>query len=102
MTRKKMKEETLDPENWEAMRVLGHRILDDTLDSLENVRNSPVWETIAENLFKKISEPIPLEPQGAERAYQDLREILSLEHELDQSPPELARLSLPLRSVPEF
>jgi glutamate/tyrosine decarboxylase-like PLP-dependent enzyme len=75
MARKAVKEETLDPENWAAMRDLGHKMLDDILDSLENVRNSPVWEPITENLLKRIGEPLPLEPQGPEKVYRDLCEI---------------------------
>jgi aromatic-L-amino-acid decarboxylase len=31
-------EETLDPTDWESMRKLGHRILDDVMDYLETLR----------------------------------------------------------------
>lgn len=72
------KEETLDPENWGVMRGLGHRMLDDLLDSLENVRSSPVWEPVAESLLQKINEPLPLRPQGADKAYRDFCEIRKL------------------------
>lgn len=64
MARKTRKEETLDPEDWGAARDLGHRMLDDLIDSLENVRNSPVWEPVTESLLVKINEPLPLKPQG--------------------------------------
>ena len=33
-------EETLDPEDWEAVRTLGHRMVDDTLDYLRTVRDT--------------------------------------------------------------
>jgi hypothetical protein len=36
-------EETLDPQKWESMRALGHRIIDDTMDYLETIRDRPVW-----------------------------------------------------------
>jgi aromatic-L-amino-acid decarboxylase len=71
----KAKEETLDPEDWKPIRVLGHRMLDDILDALENVRSGPVWEPLTESLLEKIKEPLPLEPQGAENTYRDLCEI---------------------------
>ena len=36
-------EESLDPEDWEAMRALGRRMLDDMLDSMRTVRERPPW-----------------------------------------------------------
>ncbi len=33
--------ETLDPENWEEMRALAHRMVDDALTYLETVRERP-------------------------------------------------------------
>ena len=32
----KSAEESLDPEDWESMRMLGHRILDDMMDYLKS------------------------------------------------------------------
>jgi len=37
-------EETLDPEDWDCMRVLGHQMIDDLLDYLEDLKNRPVWQ----------------------------------------------------------
>ena len=34
--------ETLDPENWEEMRALAHRMVDDALTYLETIRERPV------------------------------------------------------------
>jgi aromatic-L-amino-acid/L-tryptophan decarboxylase len=34
-------ETTLDPADWEAMRRLGHRMVDDMLDHLRGVRERP-------------------------------------------------------------
>ena len=31
-------EETLDPENWDEMRALGHRMVEDMMTHLENIR----------------------------------------------------------------
>ena len=36
-------EETLDPEDWKAMRELGHRMVDDMLETMETVRQAPPW-----------------------------------------------------------
>jgi glutamate/tyrosine decarboxylase-like PLP-dependent enzyme len=35
---------SLDPEDWAAMRALGHRMLDDMLDHLAGLRDGPVWQ----------------------------------------------------------
>ena len=35
-------EENLDPDDWEAMRALGHRMVDDMLDYARTVRDRPV------------------------------------------------------------
>jgi hypothetical protein len=37
------REENLDPQDWENLRRLGHQMLDDALDTLETVRERPVW-----------------------------------------------------------
>ena len=38
--------ETLDPENWDAMRALAHRMVDDALDHVRTGRDRPVWQPI--------------------------------------------------------
>ena len=35
---------SLDPQDWEALRVQGHRMLDDMLDNLRDLRDRPVWQ----------------------------------------------------------
>ncbi|MBR2124256.1 MAG: cytochrome D ubiquinol oxidase subunit I [Acetobacter sp.] len=34
----------LDPENWDHIRVLGHRMLDEMLDNIRTVEQQPVWQ----------------------------------------------------------
>jgi aromatic-L-amino-acid decarboxylase len=69
-------EETLDPEDWESLRALGHSMVDDMLSYLENVRERPVWQPIPESLKTKMSLPLPREPQGEQAAYEDFRDIV--------------------------
>ena len=38
--------ETLDPDNWNALRAQGHRMLDDMFDHIAGVRDRPVWQPI--------------------------------------------------------
>ena len=37
------KEETLDPDDWEATRALAHRMVDEAVEHLALVRERPVW-----------------------------------------------------------
>ena len=39
-------EETLDPQDWQSLRRLGHRMVDDMFDYLQDVRQRPVWQPI--------------------------------------------------------
>ncbi|HYB93849.1 MAG TPA: hypothetical protein VEC39_02675 [Vicinamibacterales bacterium] len=36
-------EETLDPADWNEIRALGHRMVDDMVDYLATVRERPAW-----------------------------------------------------------
>jgi hypothetical protein len=38
-----MIEENLDPKDWEAIRVLGHRMVDDMMSYLAGLRERPTW-----------------------------------------------------------
>jgi len=67
-------EETLDPEDWESMRALGHRMLDDMLDYMQTVRERPVWRHAPEQVKAHFSTPAPLDPQPPEEIYQEFRE----------------------------
>lgn len=67
-------EETLDPENWEEMRNLGHRMVDDMISYLRTVRERPVWRAIPARVKAHLQQPLPTEAQGAEAAYQDFVE----------------------------
>ncbi len=70
------REETLDPADWDAMRALGHRMVDDMLDYLEALRERPVWQPIPESIRAALRAPLPLEPLGAEAAYEAFRETV--------------------------
>ena len=50
---------TLDPSDWSALRALGHRMLDDTLDRLEHVRDEPAWRPLPDTLRRSLRQPLP-------------------------------------------
>ena len=79
-------EETLDPQDWEAMRALGHRALDDTLDYLESLRERPVWQHAPDHVKAHFGGPPPVDPQPAEDVYREYVEYV-LPHQLGNSHP---------------
>jgi len=66
--------ETLDPENWEAMRALAHRMVDDAITYLETVRERPVWQPVPDEVAAHFEEPAPREPEGADSVYEQFVE----------------------------
>jgi aromatic-L-amino-acid/L-tryptophan decarboxylase len=68
--------ETLDPENWEDMRALAHRMVDDALTYLETVRDRPVWQPIPQEVAARFKEQAPSAPAGADAAYDEFLETI--------------------------
>ncbi|HEX9207771.1 MAG TPA: pyridoxal-dependent decarboxylase [Steroidobacteraceae bacterium] len=66
--------ESLDPQDWEALRQLAHRAIDDGFDHLQHVRDRPVWQPVPDAVVARLQGPAPRLPQGAESAYQDFRD----------------------------
>jgi aromatic-L-amino-acid/L-tryptophan decarboxylase len=64
-------EETLDPKDWDELRALGHRMLDDMMDHLASLRDQPAWQPMPERVKAEFSTALPLEPQSAEAVYQE-------------------------------
>ena len=69
-------EETLDPENWDAMRVLGHQMIDDLLDYLKDIKNRPAWQHAPEAVKTHFDGALPLDPQSPEAIYKEYREYV--------------------------
>lgn len=70
-------EQGLDPQNWDELRELGHRMIDDMFAYLESVGERPVWKSIPPETKQAFQEPVPLQPEGAESAYEEFsRNIL--------------------------
>ncbi len=42
--------DTLDPSDWNAFRLQGHRMLDDMIDYLEHLRDQPVWQPMPDEV----------------------------------------------------
>src|SRR5689334_2798270 len=55
----KVQEETLDPQDWEEMRELGHQMLDDMFEHLQTLRDRPAWQPIPQEVRDFLTEPAP-------------------------------------------
>jgi len=67
-------EEGLDPQDWDAMRRLGHSVVDDLVSTLQHVRERPVWRTVPDGSRAFLSRPLPLEPRDPAAVYDDVRQ----------------------------
>src|SRR6185312_5561920 len=64
---------TLDPRDWEAFRAEGHRMLDDMIDFLRDVRARPTWRKPSEEARALLSTPAPDGPTPLATVYEDFR-----------------------------
>jgi len=61
---------TLDPEDWEALRRQGHRMLDDMIEHLKGLRAGPVWRPPPAALRRRFDAPLPRRPQALEDVHE--------------------------------
>ena len=66
-------EETLDPADWESLRILGHKMLDDMLNHLRDIREQPVWQPIPKDIKLRFNLPLPTKGQRREKIYNEFR-----------------------------
>ncbi len=72
----KSAEESLDPEDWESMRMLGHRILDDMMDYLKTLRDRPAWQHAPVDVKAHFAGSPPVIPQTPEEIYQEFTQYI--------------------------
>lgn len=69
--------QSLDPQNWDELRRLGHRMIEDMMDYLQTVRERPAWEKTPTAILQELQQPLPQEPQDAAAVYEDFtRQVL--------------------------
>ncbi len=69
-------QETLDPQNWDEMRALAHRMVDDGLDYLQTVAERPAWQPVPAAVAARFDAPAPREPQGANATYSEFTQSI--------------------------
>ena len=68
--------QTLDPQNWDDIRALGHRMLDDMLDYSANIRERPVWSPIPDEVRARFRAKLPLEPADPGEVYREFTDCI--------------------------
>lgn len=69
-------EEDLDPRDWDSMRELGHSMLDDLLDYLQNIRQRPAWQPIPPDAKAQFTTPVPWEAQDPAAVYEEFKQFV--------------------------
>ncbi len=69
-------EENLDPLDWDSMRTLGHRMVDDMVKYLKSVRERPAWRHAPSSVQEHFSKTTPIHPQSPEDVYQEFHDFI--------------------------
>jgi aromatic-L-amino-acid decarboxylase len=67
------KDLSLDPKDWEAMRQLGHQMVDDLIDYWKNIRDEKIWKPIPEEVKNFLDTPLPEYGQDPEEVYEQFK-----------------------------
>ena len=68
--------ETLDPQNWDEIRAQGHRMLDDMIDYVANIRERPVWRPIPDDVRARFRADLPRQPSALGEVYREFSDII--------------------------
>jgi aromatic-L-amino-acid decarboxylase len=63
-------EETLDPDDWDEARKLGHKILDDMFNNIRDSKKG-TFQAVKDTERRGLTVPLTKEGEGEEKAYED-------------------------------
>jgi aromatic-L-amino-acid decarboxylase len=66
----------LDPTDWAAARAQAHRMLDDILDHVEQIRDGPVWQPIPDAVRAEFRSPLPWTPTDLADVHADFKRLI--------------------------
>jgi aromatic-L-amino-acid decarboxylase len=69
-------EETLDPFDWTDAAAVAHRMVDDSIGYLRDVRERPVWQAMPAEVRATFARPLPRSPTPIDEVYRQVRENL--------------------------
>lgn len=67
---------TLDPENWDATRDQAHRMLDDMLDYIAQIRERPVWTPLPGNIRGHFHADLPHAPMALNAVHREFLDFI--------------------------
>jgi len=67
-------EKSLDPEDWEELRRLGHQAFDDMLEYLKSVGDRPAWQPLPNAAKRIFEEDVPRQGMDRTQVYEQIRE----------------------------
>jgi aromatic-L-amino-acid/L-tryptophan decarboxylase len=68
--------ETLDPQDWDDIRAQGHRMLDDMIDYVANIRKRPVWQPIPDDVRARFRAELPVRPSELSKIYREFTDFV--------------------------
>lgn len=69
-----VEERSLDPEDWEELRRLGHQAFDDVIEYLRTIRDKPAWRPLPEEALALFCEGVPRRGMEQARVYAQIRD----------------------------
>jgi glutamate/tyrosine decarboxylase-like PLP-dependent enzyme len=67
---------TLDPTDWTDTRALGHRMLDDMFDYLQDIRQHPAWQPIPAEVREEFRAALPSRPTDIAAVYGEFTQLI--------------------------
>jgi len=71
---KLLKEETLDPVNWDDLKELGREMVDDMIDFLQTIREQRVWKKPPEAVKNRFKKELPQSPMQLDEVYDEFKQ----------------------------
>jgi len=65
-------EETLDPDDWAAIRTLAYKMVDDAALRLSDLRSQPAWQPMPDRVRDYYTSDVPVEPTPLDAIYDDI------------------------------
>jgi aromatic-L-amino-acid/L-tryptophan decarboxylase len=69
--------ETLDPSNWDDVRAQAHRMLDEAIDAIADIRKQPVWRPIPDDVRARFRSEIPREASELGEIYREYTDFIA-------------------------
>ncbi|MCP3477223.1 aspartate aminotransferase family protein [Bradyrhizobium sp. CCGUVB1N3] len=68
---------SLDPQDWNAFRALAHRMLDETIDQIANVRERAVWQPAPDSVRAQLKADVPRGATDLGEVYREFSEVIA-------------------------